>query len=163
MTRAKHQRFSLKRQERYLSMLLWLGGLPPVVSDILASIAPVWYLSLTGVTGVLSPAGNQALAFLWHLQGGDAWVAGSARIAVAISGTLALKRILVLIMVIHSSYELWLIPTHAFSWCSDQESVCTALYLGELWAFLLLHVVLIVGSLYALMMPLQKQNGTSET
>lgn len=158
-----HKRNNSEKQERQLSVLLWLGGLPPVASGVLASIAPAWYLGLTGVTDVISPAGDQALAFLWHLQGGDAWVAGSARIAVALLGNLILKRIMVFIMFIHSSYELWLIPTHAFSWCSDHEPVCTTLYLGELWAFLSLHIVLIVGSILVFTMPQQRPNGRLET
>ena len=140
------------REEKYLSWLLWLGGLPPVMSGLLASIVPAWYLGLTGVTDTMSPAGQQALAFVWHLQGGDAWVAGSARIAVAMFGTLVLKRILVFIMLLHSSYELWLIPTHAFPWCADQSPACTSLYLGELWAFMGLHLVLVAGSVLVLLM-----------
>ncbi|MFC4257715.1 hypothetical protein ACFOZ5_01580 [Marinobacter lacisalsi] len=151
-----------QKRHKQLSALLWLGGLPPVVSGVLASAAPDWYLGLTGVTDVISPAGDQALAFLWHLQGGDAWVAGSARIAVALLGSLMLKRTMVFIMLMHSSYELWLLPTHAFSWCSNQESVCTTLYLVELWAFLSLHTVLIAGSVFVLTMP-QRPNERLET
>ena len=68
-------RYELQRENKHLSILLWLGGVPPIMSGILASIVPVWYLELTGVTDIISPAGKQALAFLFHLQGGDAWVA----------------------------------------------------------------------------------------
>lgn len=163
MMASLHKGNNPEKRERQLSIILWLGGLPPVVSGVLASIAPAWYLSLTGVTDVTSPAGDQALAFLWHLQGGDAWVAGSARIAVASFGSLILKRIMVFIMLIHSSYELWLIPTHAFSWCSDQEPVCTTLYLSELWAFLSLHIVLIIGSVLVLMTPQHRHHKRLET
>jgi hypothetical protein len=140
----------MQREDRHLSILLWLGGVPPIISGVLASTVPDWYLKMTGVTEILSPAGKQALAFLFHLQGGDAWVGGSARIAVAVLGSLALKRILAILMIVHSSYELWLLPTHAFSWCADHPGVCTPDYISELWLFILLHAVLVAGSVWVL-------------
>lgn len=139
-----------EQESRWLSVMLWLGGVPPVLSGLLAATVPGWYLALTGVPDALAPAGSQAAAFLWHLQGGDAFIAGTARIAVAALGTLALKRILGALMILHSAYELWLIPTHAFTWCERNAGVCTELYRLELWAFLALHVVLVVGAVAVL-------------
>lgn len=140
----------MQREEKFLSILLWLGGVPPIISGICASIAPNWYLAMTGVPDALSPAGNQALAFVFHLQGGDAWVGGAARIAVAVLGGLLLKRIMVAMIILHSSYEIWLLPARGVSWCTAHPGICTPLYRMELWAFVLLHVVLVLGSIWAL-------------
>ncbi|MES1943464.1 hypothetical protein PC39_05100 [Salinisphaera sp. PC39] len=140
----------MQNEDRILTALLLLGGVPPLISGLLASAAPLWYLGLTGVTEVVGPAARDAMAFLWHLQGGDAAVAGAARVAVALLGGLLLKRLMVAMIVVHSGYEIWLLPSHAFPWCAAHEGVCTPLYVAELWAFLALHLVLVAGGLWAL-------------
>lgn len=137
------------KESRNLSILLWLGGVPPVVSGILASVAPGLYLELAGISDALSVAGNQAIAFIFHLQGGDAWVAGLGRITIALFGSLLLKRITISIAIVHSLYEIWLLPVRGLGWCEENAGVCSSLFVSELWAFVGLHVVLVVGSILA--------------
>ena len=86
------------------------------------------------------------LAVVLRLQGGDAFVAGAARVSVAVWGGLRLKRWLAGIGIAHSGFELWLLPTKLLGWCRDHpEAGCGAGFHAVVFGFLALHAVLIAG------------------
>lgn len=129
-----------------LSALLWLGGLPPLVSGLVAVLAPGIYLRLTLDVGRFDSTAYSLLLFLLRLQGGDAFVAGAARIAVAACGDLRLKKLLAVPAIAHSAFELWLLPSRLLAWCnSHPEAGCSEMLVAEVWLFMALHAVLVCG------------------
>lgn len=147
MLKSEHQ------QSRWLSTLLLIGGVPPMLSGIVAVFFPEFYISAIG-DGIVPLFGDQRmplLLFTLGLQGGDAFVAGSSRVAVALYGNLKLKRIVATIAIIHSAYELWLLPARLLSWCDNTvEAQCNTLLKVEVWAFMAVHLSLVIGCSFVL-------------
>ena len=84
--------------------------------------------------------------FLGNLQGGDAFVAGSCRLAAAFLGSLNLKRVFAAVGIFHSGFELWLLPTKLMTWCKATPSAaCSKAFTIELTFFLALHALLVLG------------------
>lgn len=137
-----------QRVSRWFSVFLWLGGVPPLLSGVVAIALPHEYGSAVSARmgDFLAPAQLALLAFTLSLQGGDAAVAGLARIFVAIWGNLRLKQWMGAVAILHSSFELWLLPSRFLIWCTRPDAPgCRPFIVTEVWAFMALHVVLVAG------------------
>lgn len=132
-------------------MLLWIGGVPPVLSGLVAALVPDVYFQFAGVESVFEPSGYAVAAFILSLQGGDAFVAGTARIIGALYGNLTVKKLLGIVAIAHSCFELWLLPTHFMKWSANYpELKPSGLLLVEVGFFILLHLTLVIGFTWAL-------------
>jgi hypothetical protein len=137
-----------QRISRWFSIFLWLGGVPPVISGAVAITLPHLYANAVSerMGEFLAPPQLALLTFTISLQGGDAAVGGLARIFVAIWGNLRLKQWMGAVAILHSSFELWLLPDRFLAWCARPEAPpCRPFIVTEVWAFMALHVVLVVG------------------
>ena len=133
--------------DRLLTVFLVLGGVPPMLFGFFAMFFGEAYFHFIG-SGVAQSLGHgQGFAiFLGNLQGGDAFVAGSCRLAAAFLGSLNLKRIFAAIGIFHSGFELWLLPTKLLTWCkTTPAAACSDLFYVELYFFLGLHGLLVLG------------------
>ncbi|MCA8999748.1 MAG: hypothetical protein KDA80_22320 [Planctomycetaceae bacterium] len=142
-----------------LSLFLWIGGIPPILSGITAALFPDVYLQFTGAEQFLDPHGHATAVFLLSLQGGDAFVAGTARIIGAIWGNLSVKRFLAATGIVHSGFEIWLLLSTLMDWQTrfPREPFDSAL-LVEIWFFVALHGLLVMGFTYGL---IQRDGPTS--
>lgn len=140
-----------RRGERVLTAALLVGGVAPVLSGVAAAFFGNAYVHLVGpdVPGMFSAEAYDMLLLWVNLQGGDAFVAGASRVVVALLGALALKRAFAAIGVLHSGYELWLLPSRGLTWC-DATGACRPLAVWELRLFVALHVALVLGFGYGL-------------
>lgn len=137
-----------QRVSRGLSVFLWLGGVPPLISGVTAMALPHQYGGAVSARmgDFLTPAQLALLTFTLSLQGGDAAVAGLARIFVATWGNLRLKQWMGAVAILHSSFELWLLPSRFLTWCLRPDvPACRPFVVTEVWAFMALHVVLVAG------------------
>lgn len=143
-----------RENNRLLTILLLIGGIPPVISGLAGMFAGMQYLDLIGenVLGLFSPTAEALLLFITNLWGGDAFVAGISRVIVAFLGNMRIKLWFGAVAIFHSIYSLWLLPARFLGWCVAPETTCNSIsYLGAAF-FLLLHVALVIGfsvSLYA--------------
>lgn len=139
---------------KILSIFLILGGIPPMLSGIIAMTSANTYLNFIGA-GVLSLFAGDRLGLLqvtWNLQGGDAFVAGSARVAIALLGTDSLKSIVAAIGIARSLYELWILPMKLIPWCQSTPQVeCGTIFNIGVWSFIVLHVFLVLGFSWGLL------------
>ncbi len=149
-----------KSGERILSVMLVLGGLPPILSGVLAMFFGQAYFDFIG-SGVAKSLG-EGFGFalvVGNLQGGDAFVAGSSRVLVAFLGNLQLKRFFAVIGIFHSSFELWLLPTKLIPWCQNTVSAqCHQYFFLELYFFLALHGLLVLGFAAGLFLSFSKKS-----
>ncbi|WP_231512948.1 hypothetical protein [Haloferax mediterranei] len=136
---------------RVLTITLIIGGIAPVLSGILAMFFGDQYIYLMGsdIQGMFTDHTYPFLLSWVNLQGGDAFVAGISRVIVALIGAYSVKRVFAAVGIFHSLFEMWLLPTQALSWC-HLTGQCRPLFVVEIWAFVALHVVLIVGFSYGL-------------
>jgi hypothetical protein len=137
-----------QRLSWWFSVFLWLGGVPPLISGATAMALPHLYAGAVSarMSEFLAPAQFAALTFTLSLQGGDAAVAGLARLFVALWGNLRLKQWMGAVAIFHSSFELWLLPSRFLAWCLRPDGPgCRPFVVTEVWAFMALHVVLVVG------------------
>ncbi len=137
-----------RRVSRWFSVFLWLGGVPPLISGTIAMALPRLYGHAVSarMDEFLAPAQFALLTFTISLQGGDAAVGALARIFVAIWGDLRLKQWMGAAAILHSSFELWLLPSRFLAWCTRPDApACRPFIVTEVWAFMALHVVLAVG------------------
>lgn len=133
---------------RILSVFLILGGLPPMLSGIIAMTSAGTYLGFlgNGVPSMYSADQIGLLEITWNLQGGDAFVAGSARVAAALIGSDAIKCVLAAIGIGHSLFELWLLPAKLIVWCHDTPGVQSGRVFDiGVGFFIVLHVLLVLG------------------
>ncbi|MCA9800454.1 MAG: hypothetical protein KC777_00630 [Cyanobacteria bacterium HKST-UBA02] len=140
---------------RILSIFLILGGIPPMLSGLIAMISAGTYLGFlgSGVSSMYSPDQVGLLEITWNLQGGDAFVAGSARVAVALIGSDAIKCVLAAIGIGHSLFELWLLPSKLITWCHDTPGVQSgSVFDIGVWFFIVLHVLLVLGFTWGLIL-----------
>jgi hypothetical protein len=137
-----------RRVSHWLSVFLWLGGVPPLLSGVTAMALPAQYAGAVSARmgEFLAPAQMALLTFTLSLQGGDAAVAGLARIFVAIWGDLKLKQWMGAVAILHSSFELWLLPSRFLTWCLRPDvPACRPFVVTEVWAFIALHLALVGG------------------
>ncbi len=137
-----------RRLSRWFSGVLWLGGVPPLISGVIAVALPQLYGNAVSARmgEFLAPAQWALLTFVLSLQGGDAAVGGLARIFVAIWGDLRLKQWMGAVAILHSGFELWLLPGRFLAWCMRPDAPgCRPFIVTEVWAFMALHVVLVVA------------------
>jgi hypothetical protein len=141
------------RASRILSVTLILGGVPPMLSGLMAMFLGDHYLAAIGA-GIPELFGNGRYGLLevvGNLQGGDAFVAGFERVVAAAYGRIRIKQLFALVGIFHSSFELWLLPTKLLPWCTSTPAArCSAFIHVEVWLFLALHVVLVLGFSYGL-------------
>lgn len=133
---------------KILFYALLLGGFPPMISGLFAVFLHDIYLNFigTGVLAILDGPAYGLSTVIANLQGGDAFVAGSARVAVAFLGGLTLMRVVAGIGIIHSLFEIWLLSQKLLPWCDATPSaMCSELFHIEIWSFLLLHLILVFG------------------
>ena len=119
-----------------------------MVSGLLAMFAADTYLWMIGsrIHSLYHGALFGLLRGTWNLQGGDAFVAGSARGAVALLGSTRLKQIMAVIGLGHSAYELWILPTVFIAWCNDTPAAhCGVIFRVGVAFFMGLHVLLVTG------------------
>lgn len=133
---------------KILFYALLFGGFPPMISGLFAVFLHDVYLNFIGA-GVLTILDGPAYGLttvIANLQGGDAFVAGSARVAVAFLGGLLLMRVVAAIGILHSLFEIWLLSQKLLPWCDATPSaMCSEIFHVEIWFFLLLHLVLVLG------------------
>ena len=144
---------------RLLRLTLVLGGLPPLISGLAAAFAADAYLRTlgSGLPDMFPREAYPFVLFLTNLQGGDAFVAGFSRLVAAFLGTPRLLQLFALAGIAHSGYELWLLPRRLLAWAEQAppEAVSPVLY-TEVWAFLGLHAVLILGFTLGLVQSLRR-------
>ena len=131
---------------RILKGTLLLGGVPPLLSGLFAMFFADSYLGFIdeGVASLFDSRAYPLVLVIGSLQGGDAFVAGASRIFVAYWGNVRLMIAFAVVGVLHSAFELWLLPTQLLSWCQT-EHLCSDAFRAEVWAFVGLHAVLIAG------------------
>lgn len=107
--------------ERALTFGLVLGGIAPCLSGVLAASSPGTYVDSLGHTipFIFTTDAYRFFKFWMRLQGGDAFVAGAARVAGALVGSTEMKRLLAVVGVLHSAFEIVLIPSDLLQWCSS--------------------------------------------
>lgn len=133
---------------KILFYALLLGGVPPMLSGLFAVLQHDIYLSFigNGVPGLIEGPGYGLTTVIANLQGGDAFVGGSARVLVAFLGGVLLMRLVAAIGIVHSLFEIWLLTQRLLPWCDATPSAqCGELFRVEIWGFILLHGVLVVG------------------
>ena len=134
--------------QRLLRLTLILGGLPPLLSGLAAALAPETFVQTLGggAPAAFSEASFTFVVFLANLQGGDAFIAGFSRIAVAFLGGVGLLRLFAVAGIAHSLFELWRLPGRLLDWAAHApaEAVSPLLH-TEVWAFMSFHTVLAIG------------------
>lgn len=140
------------RQSSILTLWLLLGGVPPVLSGLIAALAPKLYVEFAGATDMFEPRGYAAILFVLSLQGGDAFGAGAMCIIGAVYGNLTVKKLFAAVGIAHSCFELWLLPTSYMHWSANHpDAQFSTISLAELWFFFAGHALLVIGFTYGLL------------
>lgn len=138
-------------QSSILTFWLLAGGVPAVISGLVAGLAPTLYLDFGGAQDIFEPQGYTAAAFILSLQGGDAFGAGAMRIIGAVYGNLTVKKLFAAIGIVHSCFELRLLLTSFLHRSENFPNIeFSTLAFAEFWFFLAGHAVLIVAFTYGL-------------
>ena len=137
---------NLMNGAKILKYSLLLGGIPPLLSGAIAMFFPDIYLNFIGpkVMDLLEGPAYGLVFVIGSLQGGDALVAGISRIIVAYSNAPKIMAGFAVVGIFHSLFELWLLPVKLLPWC-DEYKYCSQGFQSEVWGFLGLHLLLIVG------------------
>jgi len=108
---------TLQQNQRLLTLLLLIDGIPPALSGLASMFAGAQYLALIGedIPALFSATAAPLLLFITNLWSGDAFVAGVARVTVAFLGNERTKLWFGVVAIAHSSYELWLLPSRFLS------------------------------------------------
>lgn len=155
-----------RSQSSILTLWLVLGGVPPVISGIVAGLTPNAYIEFAGAESVFEPMGRVAAWFIISLQGGDAFGAGAMRLVGAVYGNLKVKKLFAAIGIVHCCFELWLLSSSYLHWEKNYpEYDFSALGMLEFWFFFLGHILLLLGFSYGLLVKdaqAEKQNDSSD-
>lgn len=132
--------------EKILKVTLLVGGIPPALSGFFAMFFPDLYFDFIGpLVGEAVQGKVYGLIFvIGSLQGGDAFVAGMSRIFVSYSKHSRLMVAFGFVGIFHSIFELWLLPQKLITWC-EEEGLCSQVFQYEVWGFVFLHVLLLLG------------------
>jgi hypothetical protein len=135
-------------ERRLLKTFLLVGGFPPILSGLEAGLAPEAYLNGMGpaLDALFGEETYPLLVFMLQLQGGDAFVAGAGRVLVALMGRLRLMRWMAGVGILHSGFEIWLLPQRLLGWSHDLPGAEFSTLLDTLvWSFVALHILLVLG------------------
>ena len=137
-----------------MTVLLLLGGAPPTLFRFFATVFGETYFHFIGsrVAQTLGQA-QRFSVFLGNLQGGNAFVAVSYRVAAAFLGSLNLKRVFVTVGIFHCGFEIWLLPTKRMNWCkSILSAACNEMLYIEQTSLLALYALLVFEFAMALIL-----------
>lgn len=145
---------------KVLFWTLLLGGVPPMASGVAAMFFHDAYFNFVGagVPSLFAGPTYGLTHIVLNLQGGDAFVAGSARVIVAFVGSLGVMRLFAGIGLLHSLFEIWLLSQRLLPWCVATPSAgCRDIFVAEVWGFIGLHLVLVAGFSIGLMLSGRKR------